>query len=479
MVQTRYKVLDTNILLLDAESVFSDAFKPKSSDDITYLVIPPAVIEELDGFKHAEGALGYNSRHATQTLHELQRTSGNMLCEGIRIQLGYFVRTTNGYEEEISQHFSAAEREIARRVPQPGSNPKADHLILATAMAYKKAGKDVELITQDSNLSLLAGAFGIDADDWKAIRSVQKEGDFYKGYRDVEVDKAKYARLQASTPAKNDFDSRSFGIEDYKPNEYFRIWSTDGKIQAILARNDPFRKCLTVFALSDDPLSERDQKIHTVAGQKMVVEGISPRNYQQAFLLDALNDTRICNVNIFGKAGTGKTLLTLAAAYRSVKEEKIKELLITKPIVPIGNTMGYLPGTKDEKLEPWLRGFKDNMKLIAGGEIGLDDLIKSGVIEVQPLETVRGRSIQKGFSIVDEAQNLTPLEAKVMMTRMAGTSRIVLLGDPDQVDHPALNKRTNGILHVVQNMSDFRGSASIYLDIGERSELATYAAERL
>nr|WP_255364338.1 PhoH family protein [Candidatus Frackibacter sp. WG13] len=220
--------------------------------------------------------------------------------------------------------------------------------------------------------------------------------------------------------------------------------------------------------------------------QKPECWGIKPRNKEQQCAFDLLLNDEIKLITLVGKAGTGKTLLALAAGLEKVVEEKsFKRLLVTRPIVPMGNDLGYLPGDKDEKLRPWMQPIFDNMEFLVGGQRDEDasdiiqDLQDMNLIEMEALTYIRGRSIPQQFIIVDEAQNLTPHEIKTIITRVGEDTKIILTGDPYQIDHPYLDSNSNGLTYLVERFKEEKIAGHITLHKGERSTLAELAASVL
>lgn len=486
--EVHLKVLDTNIWLADPEKALS-VFRPKNEHTTTYILIPGIVLEESDDFKSYQGEVGYNSRRTGRMLRQLLRNAPEgSYSRGIQISPSHFIKIVTGFEDEISEHFTKAEAEVRTvfRSPERGK-VKMDNIILAYALAYDRFAKiqkkqkwELELVTQDNYLIVKASAFGIAANEWEALRVLKSGVDFYKGYSDVtELKSEEYKEIYSALveDKKVRFSLQDIGISSCFPNQFFRLVNPENTLESLLGRNDPFENNLYFFAVCEGD-ENQEQLIHPLYKNKYPVKGIQPRNYQQAFALEALLDERIKLVTLIGRAGTGKTLLTLAASFHQLDLDPALRLLITKPIVPVGNTLGYLPGTSDEKLAPWMQGIFDNAMLFKEGK-DMQEHIRTGQITLQPLEHVRGRSIHKGLYILEEAQNLIPKEAKTVITREADTSRIILLGDPEQIDHPHLNEHTNGLLYASERMKASTLSATVYLTKGERGQLAAEAAELL
>jgi PhoH-like ATPase len=256
---------------------------------------------------------------------------------------------------------------------------------------------------------------------------------------------------------------------EFFPNEYALLRDPGDPSNTALARIDVFGGRLLALTTSSEG-----------------VQGIRPRNKEQYFALDALLDPSIVLVTLMGKAGTGKTLLALAAGLEQVLSEgPYRHLLVSRPTFPMGKDIGYLPGNVAEKLNPWMQPIFDNLALLLegrrsrNGDRSVSELIRSGLVAVEPLTHIRGRSIPQQFMLVDEAQNLTPLEVKTILTRVGDHTKLVLTGDPWQIDTPYIDSSTNGFNHVVQHFRDVPLAAHVELRKGERSKLAEYAANLL
>ena len=492
--EIKYKIIDTNILLTDPEKALCSSFRPKEGTT-TYLLLPIVVIEELDKFKHEETERGINARQASRILKQLTQKSDTSLSQGIKLEDNYFLRVVTGLEKEMQQQFKKAEEDVRKTCPSKESNTSFDNRILTIAIAYQRKYSnqncaertnaklsEVELITQDTNLAIKANAFGVQANDWEDLHAIKTGANIYKGYKEIMLPGQMYEELtemieqelyskRKITPIKPE----ELNITACFPNEFFRLINEGNQKQALLAKNNSVYGGVKVFAKCIG--NEADEQKITLFQGKYPITGITPRNYQQAFAFEALLDNNIKLVHLIGPAGSGKTLLALAVGLYLHNKDSDLEFLVTKPVVPVGTTLGYLPGTQEEKQMPWMQGINDNLHLLSTGNA--KKLFDNGTISVQALETIRGRSIHDGFYIVDEAQNLTPKEVKTIITRMGDTSKIIILGDPYQVDHPALNTFSTGLLHSSERMKEEEISATVYLPKGERSRLATIASEKL
>jgi len=437
-------VLDTNILLNNPASIF----KFEDND----VVIPISVIEEIDTFKKDLSETGRNAREVSRILDRLRQRG--TLSSGIKLFEG---REDSGSLFVYLGH-------------NPGILPdqledSTDNHILAIALTLQKqygTGRKVLIITRDSNLRIKADAFGIAAEDFEADKVDISH--LFKGIRNVKVE----------APLINEFYAKReirLPMELY-PNEFVIMEDKEDANQFVYGVFDPHDGCVRML----DPHSEG-------------VWGIYPRNLEQTFGLEALLDDNIKLVTLSGGAGTGKTLLAIAAGLSKVTDEdEYQKLLVARPIFPLGKDIGFLPGDLDEKLNPWMQPIYDNLELLLGGGAGTkhkrfsksyQELINQGMLAVEPLTYIRGRSLPSQYFIVDEAQNLTPHEIKTILTRAGEGTKVVLTGDPYQIDNPYIDSENNGLTYVIERFRTERIAAHVTLQRGERSELATLAANLL
>ena len=428
-------ILDANILIHDPKSVFSFA-------DNT-VVIPIGVISEIDRFKKEMTDRGFNARAVVRLLDSLR--TGQSLARGVPLENGGILRVYCEPELLLSS-----------------SRTDGDIDILRVAQELRKSEPDVPVIivTKDINLRIRADAAGLRAEDYESDRVLL--ADVYSGQRTFAVSAEQLEAFrhggQMDVPADN-----------ITPNEYILLTSANGTHRSALARADVDAGRLIAL---------REAKTGLL--------GIKPRNKEQYYAIDALLDERIELVTLMGKAGTGKTLLAIAAAMHSViRQKRYRAALVARPIFPLGRDLGYLPGDVGQKLEPWMKPIVDNIEFImdTGGPIkdhsDAAGLIASGLIEIQPLTYIRGRSISNRYVIIDEAQNLTPLEVKTVMTRISQAAKIVFTGDPYQIDNPYVDGNSNGFTYLVNRFRGQPSAAHIELHKGERSQLAELAANLL
>ena len=431
-------VLDTNVLLHDPRAIF--AFEDNE------VVVPITVIEEIDTFKKDLSELGRNARVVARTLDEL-RTEGK-ITEGVGIEGGGSLRVAI----------------TTRRLPHSlEGDHKADNLIVATALEAQEKNPDhaVIFVSKDVNLRIRAAALGLKVEDFDAERTDISE--LYSGVAEVEV---------GGDGIDTFYRTGKLTLPDpyYFPNQF-----------AIL--RDPANGSHT--ALGRVNLDE--QQFEPLSKPKDGLWGVRPRNKEQTFAVDILMNDNIKLVTLVGKAGTGKTLLAIAAGLQKVTEEGVyQRLLIARPIFPLGRDIGYLPGDIEEKLNPWMQPIYDNVEFLMGlGKTerkagrSYHELMDMGVLSIEPLTYIRGRSIPNQFMVVDEAQNLTPHEVKTIISRAGDNTKIVLTGDPYQIDNPYVDSTNNGLVHTVNRFKSERIFGHVTLLKGERSELAELATNLL
>ena len=431
-------VLDTNVLLHDSRCLETFA------DNIVN--IPIYVLEELDLFKRDQSELGRNARRIAR---EIDRYRGNgRLDAGVETSTGGLVRVC----------FTKK-----RLPPEVTASQSMDNAILSVALDLRDREPDLKVIfvTKDTNLRIRADALGIHAEDYDPEGMDVSE--VYSGTAEINAEGDQIDRL---------FDGHSIpvaelGAVELSPNQYLTLLGGTGRRQNALAR---------VTA---------DGRVEPIARLKKAIWGIKPRNREQAFALDALLRPEIPLVTMIGKAGTGKTLLALAAALELVVEQRsYRRLLVSRPILPMGRDLGYLPGDIGDKLGPWMQPIRDNFEFLTSQANGTDvrsyeSLLSSGLVELEALTYIRGRSLPQQIMIVDEAQNLTPHEIKTVLTRVGEGTKIIFTGDPYQIDQPYLDSVNNGLTSIVEKFRQEPLAAHITLSRGERSPLAELAANLL
>ena len=439
MAQRIRYVLDTNVVLVDPESLL--AFPNQE------VVIPIVVIEEIDQFKKDMTETGRNARLVAKTI-DAYRTQGN-LSQGLLQPNGSLLKVQIWNRE-------------ASNFPRELDLKKASNRVLATALQMQQHDAvPTVLVSQDTNLRIRANALGMEA---MAFEGEHKDiSEIYTGYEEITVSAAEMARYRQLTevlpqgeppfPNKGLVVNQEGAADQYR---VFRYHSPQGKY-----------------------LPARD--FH--AG----IWNVLPKNPQQLLALDVLLDPALSVVTLMGKAGTGKTLLALAAGLQMMMEENLfAKMLVSRPIFPMGRDIGYLPGSMEEKLEPWMQPIFDNLEFLISSPVsrsshikGYQTLIDQGLLNIEPLTYIRGRSIPKQFMIVDESQNLTPHEIKTIITRVGVGTKIVLTGDPYQIDNPYVDAVSNGLSHVAERFKTQAMAGHVTLVRGERSALAEMAANVL
>ena len=436
-------VLDTNVLLHDPASLF----RFQDND----IVLPITIIEELDRFKKLSETTGRNARQVSRTLDDLRRQGS--LTDGILLKNGGTLRVSLCHESTL------------RELPVELEGDQNDNAILAVALEFKRKSElDVVLVSKDTNLRIKADVLGLAAEDYETDKV--DVGDLYTGTSEVYVSAEDISQLfkQGDLVIKGSF----------YPNQ-------------ALTLIDSLNPSHTALAIA---YGTQGKVIPLTKLTHQGVSRIQARNREQQFALDLLLRDTISLVTLVGKAGTGKTLLAIAAGLQKVADERLySRLLIARPVVPMGKDIGYLPGDIKEKLTPWMQPLYDNFDLILGTQEktgqpahwrqGHDELMERGLLQIEPLTYIRGRTIPKQFLIVDEAQNLTPHEVKTILTRAGEGTKIVLTGDPDQIDNPYVDAASNGLTYAVERFKQEVIAGHITLFQGERSVLAERAAALL
>lgn len=437
-------VLDTNVLLQDPYSLFS--FQENE------VVIPAVVLEEVDSKKRYMDEIGKNARKVSRLIDELR--SEGKLHEKIPLENGGVVRIELNHRSFQQLQHIFVEKTNDNRILAVAKN-------LAEKERKKKQGRPVVLVSKDALVRVKADALGLQAEDFLSDRVI--EGDqIYHGFKNVYLD----ADLLNLFYEKGELSLAEFSHETVFPNQFIIIKDLLGSSASALGIVDHTCKKLEKLLF--------DQK---------QIWGVRSRNVQQTMALELLLRTDISLVTLTGKSGTGKTLLTLAAGLMQTEEMgRYKKLLVARPIVPVGKDIGFLPGEKEEKLKPWMQPIYDNLEYLfhtkKQGELELI-LAGMGSIEMEALTYIRGRTIPDQFIIIDEAQNLTKHEVKTILTRVGEGSKIVLLGDPEQIDHPYVDSYNNGLTYVLEKFKEQTIAGHAKLIKGERSIIAQLAAELL
>ena len=425
-------VIDTNVFIHRPDALLS--FRDNE------IVVPLSVLEELDRLKSYSDERGRNARQAIRFLQE--SSDHGSLYEGVKLENGSLLRVELTYTKD-----SALDLELN----------KSDNRIILTAYMLQKQGKRVFFVTKDINARVKATAIGIKAVDYEKQKVNIHE--LYQGYIEVDSSEEVLSRLK---------EKQSIDWQDHLVANEFVLLNDRKNEDVVLSRYN----------------SDYGQLEYVNPGSA-AVSGIRPLNENQKIALDLLMNDKIPLVTLVGKAGTGKTLLALAAALKKVLEEgRYTRVLVGRPVVPMGKDIGYLPGSKAEKLTNWMQPVFDNLEYIvskmkSSSVRTIDQLLDSHMIEIEALTYIRGRSLPGQYLIVDEAQNLSPHEIKTIVSRAGTGTKVVLTGDPYQIDSPYLDSNSNGLTYLVATFKGQKLFGHVTLKKSERSDLAELAAELL
>jgi len=435
-VAAKNYVLDTNVLLHDARAIY--AFADNN------VIIPIYVLEEVDTFKKDQSELGRNARQIARELDQFRSDGG----------LSHPQKMENGGTVRVA---------LSKNPPKnPGSDSRSmDQRIIEIALEVRDSDPKTPtvLVTKDVNMRVRGDALGLASVDFEPERIQIDE--LYTGNRDLLVPTGTIDKFYADGNVVVD-------APGLYANEYLTLKDETGK-SALTKWDKTLGKAVPVKKLREG------------------VWGIKPRNKEQHFALDLLLNDDVKLVTLVGKAGTGKTLLAIAAGLQKVTDEQVfSKLLVSRPIFPLGRDIGYLPGTIEEKLNPWMQPIYDNLELLLGLNKSdkkegrsYAELVDLGFVEIEPLTYIRGRSLPNVYMIVDEAQNLTPHEVKTIVTRAGEGTKIILTGDPYQIDHPYLDASNNGLTTVAERFKLEQIAGHVILSKGERSPLAELATQIL
>ncbi|HAG76546.1 PhoH family protein [Thauera sp.] len=460
-VSRKLFVLDTNVLMHDPTSLF----RFEEHD----LYVPIMTLEELDNNKKGTTELARNTRQASRLLDEIVSAAPNGIDAGIALdQASRGMATGRLYLQTEA---------IDVRLPAALPTARGDNQILAVVMylADKHPGREVILVSKDINMRIKARALGLAAQDYFNDKVLEDSDLLYTGIRELPADF---------------WDTHGKGMESWKEEgqTYYRI---SGPLAPDMLINE------FVYQDGDSPLQAwvREKRGRSVVLETLVdyghqknnVWGITARNREQNFALNLLMNPDIDFVTLLGQAGTGKTLLTLAAGLTQVLESKrYSEIIMTRVTVPVGEDIGFLPGTEEEKMAPWMGALEDNLEVLNGtageggdwGRAATRDLIRSR-IKIKSLNFMRGRTFLNKYLIIDEAQNLTPKQMKTLITRAGPGTKVICMGNIAQIDTPYLTEGSSGLTFVVDRFKGWEHSGHITLQRGERSRLADHAAEVL
>lgn len=434
-------VLDTSVYLSDYKSLYS-----YGNNDIA---IPLIVLEEIDKHKKRPNGVGINARQIIRALDGLRERG--LLHKGVRIEKG------KGIAFSVSPNLDELPSGYEPSIP--------DHQIIASALTLKteNPNKKVILVSNDINLRIKCDAIGITAEDYVPENVIESGNELYSGFTQILVDDQIIDRF---------YNDEKIFLENICekcvlfPNQFVMFMSSS---------NDK-KSALTKFINEHEPF----QKIKDRSpGSNW---GIVAKNKEQNFAMDLLYNSEIPVVSLIGKAGSGKTLCAIAAGLEQVigADPQYNRLIVSRPIMPMGKDIGYLPGTMEEKMSVWLAPIQDNLRFLFGNDdLMLESYMEKRIIEIEALTYIRGRSIQNAYIIIDECQNLTRHEVKTILTRVGENSKIVLTGDVEQIDNVNLNENSNGLAYVIEKLKDFDISGHVTFLKGERSKVATISAKVL
>ncbi len=428
-------ILDTNVLIHDPLSF-------TKFDDNT-VIIPISVIEELDAFKSSGDERGKSARIVSRKLDALR--SAGKLNEGVRMENGGILKVELDHPQVLPPEF------VLQRM---------DNRILNTAFSFISRKNNAILVTKDTNLRLKAEAVGLIAQDYESGKV--KMDELYPGLVTLEKDSAFIDKFYKDKSARH-------GEEGLVANEFVVFRAKEDPKKSALGRVDPL-----------------DTSVVRALSPETAPWGVKPLNKEQRCAMELLLDEKIALVTMIGTAGTGKTLMSLACGLQKAVEESVyRRLIICRPIIPVGKDIGYLPGTKEEKLSTWMGAIYDNLEFIMDRRHQDDALqkfeylLQNEKIEIASVTHIRGRSLPKQYMIVDDAQNLTPHEVKTILSRAGDGTKVVVTGDPYQIDNPYLDMASNGLTYIVDRFKGQKMYGHLTFTKTERSQLAALVAELL
>jgi len=439
-------VLDTNVLLQDPNAIYS--FQDNE------VIIPAIVLEEVDSKKRYMDEIGRNARYISRMMDSLR--SKGKLHMGVPLENGGTLRIELNHRSFARMQGFFGEATNDNRILAVALNIQAEQQELGN-------GRPVIIVSKDALVRVKADALGIVAEDFLSDKVVHEYTSLYTGHLKLAVPSEHIQEFYAKGKIEvNKISSR----QGFYPHQFVILRDELGGSGSGIGKINGDTKWLELLRYNEEQ-----------------VWGLKARNAQQRMAMDLLLNPAIPLVTLTGKAGTGKTLISLAAGLHLIEDErKYKKLLVARPIVPLGKDIGFLPGEKEEKLRPWMQPIFDNLEYLFNTKKSGDlDKILAGMgsIQVEALTYIRGRSIPEQFIIIDEAQNLTKHEVKTILTRVGDGSKIVLMGDPEQIDHPYLDESNNGLTYVVESFKDQKMAGHVRLEKGERSSLAQLAADIL
>jgi len=438
-------LLDTSVYLTDADSIFRF--------DNHDIFIPLKVLEEIDKHKKRQDSVGANARRIIRILDEL-RTLGD-LQKGIRLGKGKGLVKVMSYSCLTGSVFPP---DLDLRIP--------DHAILATAKAVQQEqpNRKMIVVSRDINMRVICDSVGMVAEDYITEKAAESSDQLYSGFVEHLVDDQIIDRF---------YEGEDILIEE---DEVEEVWHPNQFLMMVSNANEK-KTALSRFTSHHAPLKK-------IIHDKLPDWKINSRNKEQAFAMDLLMDSNIKIVSLIGRAGSGKTLMAIAAGLQQTigmrsEHNHYSRLIVSRPVQPLGKDIGFLPGTMEEKMLPWLMPIQDNLKFLMGDRTSLEMYMEKGKIEIEALTYIRGRSIANAFVVIDEAQNLTKHEIKTIITRIGDGTKIILTGDIEQIDNIYVNETSNGLAHAIESFKQYPIAGHVTFKKGERSELATLASKVL
>jgi PhoH-like ATPase len=441
-------VIDTSVFLTDSQCIY----KFDNND----IFVPLKVLEEIDKHKKRQDSAGFHARNAIKTF-DLLRTRGS-LVKGVRLDKGKgMVRVIRASEIALES------------LPRDLTHKISDHLILATALTVdaEHERRKTIVISNDVNMRVIADSLGLQTDDYSTDNVVDDADKIYDGFCSVLVDDELIDQFYQGEDIILDPDLLSEQKITLFPNQFVMLVSSACEKKTALAR----------YSNSIVPLDGIYDRKNEISFK------VLPRNKEQSFAFDLLFDPDIPLVSLIGRAGSGKTLMAIAAGMEQVLghgKRIYDRLIVSRPVQPMGKDIGFLPGTMEEKMLPWLKPIEDNIRYTIGDHgVKLEEYMEIGKLEIEALTYIRGRSISNAFVVIDEAQNLTAHEVKTIITRIGENTKIILTGDIEQIDNVYTNETSNGLAYAIEKFKHSELSGHVTFRKGERSKLATAAAKIL
>ena len=433
-------VIDTSVFLSDANALY----RFKNND----IIIPIKVLEEVDKHKKRQDSVGFNARLIIKHLDTL-RAKGS-LHKGLRIGKGMGILRVANASPDLP-------KDLDFSIP--------DHQILSVAFHEnrKEEKRKVIVVSRDINMRVIADSLGLLSEDYETNSIVEDKDKVYEGFAEVLVDDEFIERF---------YDHEEMVLEESMVKE--KLYPN--QFLLLISSSNPKKSAICRFSDHKRPLKPINVKEYSKSW------GVVPRNKEQTFAYDLLFDDDIPLVSLIGRAGSGKTLMAIAAGLEQVVgfgERKYKKIVVSRPVQPMGKDIGFLPGTMEEKMGPWLMPIHDNLEFILGNKHQIKSYFEKGQIEVEALTYIRGRSISNAFIIIDEAQNLTAHEVKTIITRVGEGTKVILTGDIEQIDNIYTNETSNGLTYAIEKFKHAELAGHITFRKGERSKIATLASKVL